>query len=185
MNDFDIPRAAYIALLQREAIVTVAYSDDTTGGGKWSQGAGSQWNYNLSRAVKGDDPPITIEEAVVWTKAGVASRLETIRGILKVEITPDQMGSVHSLYFQHGSAPLNRVVSLFNAGKPFAAMLAFSEFASGQNGVQTEGHSKRRALEIAAGYGLYPADSQIPVYEGNPRDPNTQRHFVDGTTLNL
>lgn len=188
-----VDRDGYIDILQREAIVLVPYPDDSRlkyqpigPDTLHSQGVGNQTNYSVDppRAVKADDLPITVEKAVEWLKKAVSSREPAINKALKVQVTQHQFNALHSIYYQFGTKALKRIAGLFNAGRPWAAMLAFSEFPFGQDEVQTEGHSKRRISEMAmGGFAYYDDQEKIPVYDGDPRA--TPRRYVSAADLEL
>lgn len=193
-NPQHVDRDGLIDILQREAIVLVPYPDGKflqgprKGEIKWSQGPGSQVNYNDDppREVRGDDRPITINEAVEWLKKSVAKREVIINRKLTIPITQHQFNALHSIYYQFGTEALDRIAGLFNESKTWEAILAFAEFPFGQNRKQTSGHSKRRISEIAmAAFGYYDDQDKIPLFETEPYLIPSSRRFISASDLEL
>lgn len=161
-----------IFLCQREALVTCAYRDGGTDEHpKWSIGAGSQTN------VKEGDV-ITLPEAFKRLRADVAEREKTLNRKLTVQLTPWAFDALFSIFYQRGTAALNRIGDLFNAGQTDAAIWAFTEFPNGAAGGFSPGHAKRRAREMMVAWDANYGDlSKIPFYDGDPR--KVEKQWID------
>lgn len=183
--------------LCREAIVLVPYIDGKyktgllIGQPKWSQGGGSQTNYSVDppRAVTGDDPPITLREALRWSLLAIEERERTVNRSLTVDLTPSKFDALVCAFYQKGNVPLpdgriflKTVCGFFNAGDSPRALASFMFFNSGADNVPTDGHTGRRADEIRMAYGNYGDLSQVSFWaNGNPR--TTARSFLKSSEL--
>lgn len=174
--------------VQREAIVTRPYPDGKFRRGpragelKWSQGVGSQTNWRTQppSEVKPEDPPIGIPEAIKWLRFGVAARELDVNRALKVVIKPHEFDALISLYYQAGSKAMKAVAELFNAAETDAetdlAIEKFLDYRSGENGVVTRGHTKRRIREMVMGYDANYGDQSVyPFFDGDLTAPRQMR----------
>jgi GH24 family phage-related lysozyme (muramidase) len=160
-------------IAQREAMVSVAYTDGAHADGspKYSIGFGSQ----TGNPKPGDR--INIGEALARLRADIAARDITIGKALTVPVTQSEWDALASLYYQAGTSAFSRVAFLFSHGTATYAIRDFINHNFGVDGVQSEGHTKRRIREmIMALDGYYGDLSQFPLYDGDPRKVARQMH---------
>lgn len=153
--------AKFIAV--REALCTHAYPDGKHEDGslKYSLGFGSQ------RGLPRPGDTITIPDAFVRLRQDLGDRDVIIGKSLKVPVKQREWDAIASLFYQAGSEALRTVTSLFNSGKPTAAMIAFARFNRNQ-GVRDDGLSKRRIREMIMGIdGYYGNISAFLFIEGD------------------
>lgn len=147
----------------REALVTVAYFDKT----RWSKGFG----YLAAGAEDGT----TIEEAFADLRAHIARNDAVIGKLLKVEVTQFQWDAMASLYYQRGTPALEAVVDFYNRSAPRMAWKEFLHWASGQDGIETDGHLKRRIREANLSANEDYGDiSTYKLYTGDPHTTPVQ-----------
>jgi GH24 family phage-related lysozyme (muramidase) len=168
----------------REARSSVAYADgigkhaDGTEYQKYSWGFGSQ-----------EPPPILGQrlpeiEAFRIMKAHYDRNDVTIARALEPclregsnlpPLMQQHWDAIASLFYQRGSRALEAVAAHFNEGERSRAMMEFANWNSGQDGVPTEGHSNRRALEIKLGtHGDYDDISRYKFFDGPPKTTPVQ-----------
>lgn len=145
------------AIACREALVLVAYWDKS----RWSKGFGY--------LATGGEDSTTIEQAFADLKAHIAKNDLIIAKFLHCDVTQPQWDAVASLYYQRGTAALEAVTDFYNRMAPAKAWKEFLNWNSGQDGIETEGHTMRRIRESAmSAYGDYGDISKYKLYAGDP-----------------
>lgn len=154
----------------REAFVPVAYLD-----GIWKDGPliGKQ---RFAIGFGSQTPPpkpgdtTTIEEAMAHLWENIKERDKSIAIWLKVPVSQNVWNAIASLNYQRGSNAARMVCSYYNVGHVHLAECEIGHWASGQDGIFTEGHAERRMKETdLARHGDYGDISKYRLYAGNPR----------------
>lgn len=181
-NPQHVSAKGLVAKVQREALVTIPYMDGVWRYGprkgeiKVSIGVGSQ-----TPEVQLFDPPISIPQAIERLRADVALREIDINRKLDFVIPQGAFDALVSIYYQKGSAALNEISDLMNAGELDWAIALFKQdrFCCGEDGVVTKGHTKRRVREmIMAWDNNYGDQSMYPFFNSNPRETKPQMRPV-------
>lgn len=163
-------------IAQREALVTVAYSDGATKDGlpKYSLGFGSQTD------KPGAGQTITPIEAFRRLQRDLDIRDGELNKLIAVPLLQHEWDALASLHYQSGFQASRHIAWLFNHHREWAprAFTAYHFF--------TEGLLSRRLKEIAImETGSYGDLSQYKLFDGNPREvPFVLTDFPDESAVN-
>ena len=153
-------RNIIVFIAQREAFVSVAYSD----GINHAIGFGRN-----DPAIRSGDTTTMAAELPLFL-AGVRERAETVDRALDWPVEQHEFDALVSLYYNKGTTALNDVASRLNDGDRSEAMAVLCTYNRKQDGTFSFGLAKRRWLELCifrnADYGIL---RTIKVFDGDPK----------------